>query len=105
MWILRFRLCLFCISIGCFAECFLQPELALQRISTVQLHSEKLFAQSVYDTIGDGKIGIIPDFIPQDEMRYLRQDAGDLYHQNKFSTDALASYGSSGKFDPAKDRA
>ena len=35
----------------------------------------------------------------------MRCDASTLYHQNKFSTDALASYGTSGTFDPTKDRA
>lgn len=64
-----------------------------------------LFSSSVYDTIANGKIAIIPDFLTPDETSKLRGDASTLYHQNKFSTDALASYGTSGTFDPAKDRA
>lgn len=101
------QLCLVYISIGCCADGLLQQGLgSQQRVSDLQaLHAERLFSQPVYDTIGEGKIAVIPDFLPQDEMIRLRQDAGNLYAQNMFSTDALASYGSDGKFDPSKDRA
>jgi hypothetical protein len=102
---LHLRLCILYISTGCFIKGFLLKDSGLRRISNVPVFAESLFSQSFYDTIGDGKIAIIPDFLPQDETRKLRQDAGTLYHQDKFSTDALASYGTDGKFDPSKDRA
>ena len=66
--------------------------------------TEKLFKNDVYDTIQNGKIAVIPEFLPSSEIAALRRDAGELHEQHLFSTDALASYGSSGKFDPTKDR-
>jgi hypothetical protein len=48
---------------------------------------------------------VIPNFLPQEEIIKLRNDATNLHQETQFSTDALASYGSSGKFDPSKDRA
>lgn len=36
---------------------------------------------------------------------FICKDAQKLWTDQKFSTDALAGYGSSGKFDPTKDRA
>eukprot|EP00526_Cylindrotheca_closterium_P010063 CAMPEP_0113643660 /NCGR_PEP_ID=MMETSP0017_2-20120614/22966_1 /TAXON_ID=2856 /ORGANISM="Cylindrotheca closterium" /LENGTH=397 /DNA_ID=CAMNT_0000555205 /DNA_START=1 /DNA_END=1194 /DNA_ORIENTATION=- /assembly_acc=CAM_ASM_000147 len=70
-----------------------------------KLYAEKLFSQGVYDTIGEGRIAVIPNFLPQEDIIKLRNDATNLHQGSKFSTDALASYGSSGKFDPSKDRA
>lgn len=58
-----------------------------------------------YDTIQSGRIAVIPNFIPPQEIAALRTDAQQLHNDQQFSTDALASYGSSGKFDPSKDRA
>lgn len=66
---------------------------------------EGLFSRSIYDTLGDGKIAVIPNFLPPDETARLRRDASALHGQRRFSTDALASYGRNGDFDPAKDRA
>eukprot|EP00977_Amphora_coffeiformis_P004734 scaffold1007_cov176-Amphora_coffeaeformis.AAC.40 len=65
----------------------------------------KLLSPRDYDTIRSGRIAVIPNFIPSQEILSLRADAQDLHAKSKFSTDALASYGSSGKFDPSKDRA
>ena len=65
----------------------------------------KLLSSRDYDTIRSARIAVIPNFIPPQEILRLRTDAQDLHANSKFSTDALASYGSSGKFDPSKDRA
>jgi hypothetical protein len=59
----------------------------------------------MYDTIAEGKIAVLPNFIPQSEIIPLRDDAQNLWNCDKFSTDALAGYGSTGKFDPTRDRA
>lgn len=64
-----------------------------------------LLGRQVFDTIQDGKIAIIPNFLSAGEIRALRDDAQKLWEDGKFSTDALAAYGSNGKFDPTKDRA
>jgi len=64
-----------------------------------------LLSPSVYETVESGKIAVVPDFLPQSEIVPLRSDAQNLWDDKRFSTDALASYGSRGKFDPAKDRA
>lgn len=66
---------------------------------------KQLLPSSVYDTINAGKIAVIPNFLSRDYISTLRNDAQDLHATNYFSTDALASYGSDGKFDPARDRA
>jgi hypothetical protein len=58
-----------------------------------------------YDTIQAGRIAVVPNFLQPQEINYLRDDAQQLYASHQFSTDALASYGTSGKFDPSKDRA
>jgi hypothetical protein len=70
-----------------------------------QTDNNRMLSSQVYDTILSGRVAVIPNFLPASEILALRQDAAALHSSNYFSTDALASYGSSGKFDPAKDRA
>lgn len=70
-----------------------------------QIVTERILPPSAYDTILNGKIAVVPNFISNDRIADLRQDAMELHRDEKFSTDALASYGTSGKFDPTKDRA
>lgn len=74
---------------------------------TVQTEGDtsKILSSKQYDTIQSGRIAVIPNFLPPEEIASLRDDAQQLHANQKFSTDALASYGSSGKFDPSKDRA
>mmetsp|Transcript_25702 Transcript_25702/g.31663 ORF Transcript_25702/g.31663 Transcript_25702/m.31663 type:complete len:407 (+) Transcript_25702:90-1310(+) len=67
--------------------------------------NDPLLSPSVYSTIANGKIAVIPNFIQESEIVPLRNDAQNLWNENKFSTDALAGYGSKGKFDVTKDRA
>lgn len=64
-----------------------------------------LLSPAVYSIIESGKIAVLPNFLSEQDILPLRTDAQNLWADGKFSTDALASYGSSGKFDPAKDRA
>jgi 2OG-Fe(II) oxygenase superfamily len=64
----------------------------------------RLFSESVYDKIQQGKIAVIPEFLSKSFVATLKRDAQDLYNTNYFATDALASYGSKGEFDPSKDR-
>ncbi|OEU14434.1 hypothetical protein FRACYDRAFT_188012 [Fragilariopsis cylindrus CCMP1102] len=66
---------------------------------------DRLLSKSTYDTIKEGKIAVIPNFLNAADILPLRQDAQNLWSENEYSTDALAGYGSSGKFDPTKDRA
>lgn len=67
--------------------------------------NELLLPPSVFSTIEEGRIAVIPKFLPQNEIDLLRSDAQLLWDDHRFSTDALAGYGSAGKFDPEKDRA
>jgi len=67
--------------------------------------NDRLLPSSVYRTIEEGKIAVVPNFLNQADILPLRQDAQQLWLDNKFSTDALAGYGSKGNFDPTKDRA
>lgn len=67
--------------------------------------SSKRLKQSDYDTIASGRIAVMPDFLPPSEIAALKRDASSLWNDHLFSTDALASYGTSGNFDPSKDRA
>ena len=71
----------------------------------LQTDGDKLLSSKQYDTIQSGRIAVIPNFLPPQEISSLRADAQSLWQDNTFSTDALASYGTSGKFDPSKDRA
>jgi hypothetical protein len=64
----------------------------------------QLFPTSIYDSIQQGNIAVIPDFLPKSEILSLQRDAENMYTSHHFATDALSSYGSSGKFDPSKDR-
>lgn len=66
---------------------------------------EEILPAYEYQTIKDGKIAVVPGFLDENEVKILRADAQNLWSSNYFSTDALASYGTSGKFDPSKDRA
>lgn len=70
-----------------------------------QTIKERLLPPSAYDTISSGKIAVIPNYISNAQMLSLKRDAMALHADGRFSTDALASYGASGNFDPAKDRA
>jgi hypothetical protein len=72
---------------------------------TTQTDNNRMLSSQVYDTILSGNIAVIPNFLPAQEILALREDAAALHTSNHFSTDALASDGSSGTFDPAKDRA
>jgi len=67
--------------------------------------NDRLLPSSVYRTIEEGEIAVVPNFLSQSDVLPLRQDAQQLWLEKKFSTDALAGYGSKGKFDPTKDRA
>lgn len=67
--------------------------------------SPELLPQSVFDKIQSTKIAVIPNFLPAEEVSALRGDAQTMWDEGKFSTDALAAYGSKGKFDPTRDRA
>ncbi len=74
--------------------------------ATLSSESEnRLLPSSVYKTIEEGKIAVVPNFLSQADILPLRQDAQQLWLDNRFSTDALAGYGSKGNFDPTKDRA
>lgn len=79
--------------------------LYLTTITETSNNDGPLLPASVYSTIEEGNIAVVPDFIPPSEIHLLRSDAQNLWDERKFSTDALAGYGSTGKFDPAKDRA
>jgi len=79
--------------------------LTLQDVTTSSDGKDRLLSPAVYSTIESGKIAILPNFLSEEDILPLRRDAQNLWAEGKFSTDALASYGSSGKFDPAKDRA
>lgn len=47
---------------------------------------------------------MIPDFLSKADVDLLQRDAAELFASHFFSTDALASYGTSRTFDPSKDR-
>jgi hypothetical protein len=79
--------------------------LHLTTITETNNGNDPLLPKSMYDTIAEGKIAVLPNFIPQSEIIPLRDDAQNLWNCDKFSTDALAGYGSTGKFDPTRDRA
>jgi Rps23 Pro-64 3,4-dihydroxylase Tpa1-like proline 4-hydroxylase len=67
--------------------------------------NDRLLPSSVYRTIEEGKIAVVSNFLNEADILPLRQDAQQLWLDNRFSTDALAGYGSKGAFDPTKDRA
>ena len=82
-----------------------RTSLNLTTITQTNNDNDPLLSKNVYSTIEEGKIAVIPNFLPQNEITPLRSDAQNLWDDGKFSTDALAGYGSTGKFDPTKDRA
>ena len=73
---------------------------------------------SVFDTIQQGKIAIVDNYLPAWQVTQLRRDAQAIYYDDqKFITDAIAGYSAAAKkhqqhgssnnnivFDPAKDR-
>jgi hypothetical protein len=70
------------------------------------IKNDALLSRQVYTTIANGQIAVIPNFLSERDVAPLRADAQQLWTDGRFSTDALASYGSTGKkFDPSKDRA
>ena len=66
---------------------------------------DRLLPSSAFQTIEEGKIAVVPNFLNEADVLPLRNDAQQLWLDNRFSTDALAGYGSKGNFDPTKDRA
>ena len=59
---------------------------------------------SAYETVLRGGIAVVPDFLPRDVARALRDDATDLHRSGHFAADALAAYGERKEFDPSRDR-
>ena len=53
----------------------------------------KMLPPSAYDTILNGKIATVPNFISPALTASLRADAKELYDSGYFSADALAAYG------------
>mmetsp|Transcript_17053 Transcript_17053/g.21875 ORF Transcript_17053/g.21875 Transcript_17053/m.21875 type:complete len:407 (-) Transcript_17053:474-1694(-) len=66
--------------------------------------SQNILPQSVFSIIQAGRIAVIPDWLPLEDVRELRADAVSLHAEGRFSTDALAAYGKNGNFDPRFDR-
>lgn len=73
--------------------------------TTISNGKDSLLSPDIYSTIKCGDIAVLPNFLSEQDVLPLRTDAQNLWADGRFSTDALASYGTSGKFDPAKDRA
>ena len=85
---------------------FVAPHSASSKVSSTSLHvSDGLLPSTAYDTIQAGKIAVVPNFLDSWQVKELKEDAMSLHQGGLFSTDALASYGSAGSFDPTKDRA
>jgi hypothetical protein len=61
---------------------------------------------SAIDTILNGRVAVLPNWLPSAEVASLRQDAMNLQRDGHFSADALAAYGAekSTAFDASKDR-
>ena len=86
-------------------HCYSKLHLTTITQTTTNNGQDTLLSPSIYSTIQEGKIAVLPNFIPESEVLLLRNDAQNLWNDGKFSTDALAGYGSKGKFDVTKDRA
>ena len=103
--------CFVIIAVGTLCHAFQKPILSLNRPRSSRLvvqftvKSEQILSPRDYDTIQQGRIAVIPNFIPPQEIASLKLDGQNLWDQRQFATDALASYGQSKVFDPARDRA
>jgi len=64
--------------------------------------NKPLFPSQVYESIQNAKIAVIPNFLDRNTVATLRKDAQECV--SSFDTDALSGYGSSGTFDPTRDR-
>jgi len=74
-------------------------------MSNGNVETGTILPPDAYEKIRTGQVAIVPNFLSNEEVHVLRNDARDLHSSGYFSTDALSSYGSTGKFDPSKDRA
>jgi Rps23 Pro-64 3,4-dihydroxylase Tpa1-like proline 4-hydroxylase len=91
---------------GLFQYYRLHPPSPTQLDATLNNESNnRLLPSSAFRTIEEGKIAVVPNFLSEADILPLRQDAQQLWLDNRFSTDALAGYGSKGTFDPTRDRA
>lgn len=67
--------------------------------------------ESAVNTINDGRIAVVPNFLSPSEVSRLRSDASNLYNDGHFIVDALAGYGAKAgakdksSFESSKDRA
>lgn len=99
------------VAAGALCNAFQNPVLSFNRprssrlVVQLTVKSDQILSSRDYDTIQEGRIAVIPNFIPPQEIAALKLDAQNLWDQRQFATDALASYGQSKVFDPARDRA
>ena len=85
---------------------YLLPFCALLTASVALAPSSSLLPPAAVDTIRSGRIAVLPNWLPPQDVANLRGDAMALFNAGKFSADALAAYGAeqTTKFSPAKDR-
>ena len=97
------------VSMGVTIVAFTPPTTTCRRMvgrrHELSMSSDRMLDAKHYRTIEEGHIAVVPNFLPLAEVQALRTDAQNLFADQRFSTDALASYGTAGKFDPSKDRA
>jgi len=90
---------------------FPTPPLFLRTQLSASTSSSLLLTDSVYDTIHNGGIAVIDNFLTPETTRRLRQDAQALHQDGHFITDSLAGYSAKKMqqdkqlFDASKDRA
>lgn len=91
----------------------MSPSLKCLIISTIPftVFSLSSIPHSAIETINNGGIAVVPDFVSPSVVSRLRADAQKLHTDGHFITDGLAGYGTKkgakdkAQFDPRKDRA
>ena len=68
--------------------------------------ASQLLPPQALETIRSGRIAVLPNWLPAEDVAALRGDAQSLHRAGHFSADALAAYGAeqTTKFDASKDR-
>ncbi|GMH63076.1 hypothetical protein TrST_g12370 [Triparma strigata] len=99
-FLIEFNNCFSSVTVICRRRCHLINS-ALNAEQGPLTPSQLSYAVS---TIQAGHIAVIDDFLPKSFTSKLREDASNLYSQNLFEADGLASYTTTKTFDPNVSR-
>ena len=103
-FLVEFNDCFSSCNVICRRRCHLRCHLRCSALNAEQGPLTPSQLSYAVSTIQAGHIAVIDDFLPKSFTSKLREDASNLYSQNLFEADGLASYTTTKTFDPNVSR-